>query len=169
MEITGGAPTVVGAFRVYPATWSVVGGGGLQRSQNKQSLTAQWSANGTSTGAPLAVFVRASDGQMIVQARHAQLRAVGAVKGYQQQTIDGTVKPAGILGLEAFEWTFPQISVAPGGTTASGSLVQPTHGAVAPMQPAGAQGTASCTWQFGRGAVTPPPAVAARAVPVAPR
>jgi len=40
--ITGGTPTVTGAFRVYPATWSVVGGGSLQHTQGSQTLVAQW-------------------------------------------------------------------------------------------------------------------------------
>jgi hypothetical protein len=29
--ITGSTPTVSGAFRVYPGSWSIVGGGSLQR------------------------------------------------------------------------------------------------------------------------------------------
>jgi hypothetical protein len=44
--ITGGAPAVEGAFRVYQGTWSVVGGGSLQRTQGGQTLKAQWATNG---------------------------------------------------------------------------------------------------------------------------
>src|SRR5687767_1910146 len=65
-----GAPAVEGAFRVYPATWTVAGGGSLQRTAGTQTLTAQWATNVPATNAPLAVFVRASDGRMFIQARH---------------------------------------------------------------------------------------------------
>src|ERR1044071_1909834 len=76
--ITGSAPTVEGAFRVYAGTWSVVGGGSLRRTQGSQTLTAEWAANAPAVSAPIAVFTRASDGRMFIQARHAQLRAAAA-------------------------------------------------------------------------------------------
>ena len=169
--MSGGAPTVTGAFRVYPATWSVVGGGGLTRTQGNQTLTAQWATNATTSG-PLAVFVRASDGSMLIQSRHAQLRVRNAVQGYQQQTIKGVAQPPAVISLEAFEWSFPAIVVTPPtklnpNATANGSKTTPTTGSVGPMQPGGSQGSAACTWQFGQGsaAPAPPPTIAARAVP----
>ncbi len=110
--ITGGTPTVSGAFRVYPATWSVVGGGSLQRTQGKQTLRAQWSTTAQNLSAPLAVFVRASDGRMFIQARHAQVRAPRSVNGYQQLTIDGKAQTPGTIASEAFEWSFPVAEVS---------------------------------------------------------
>src|SRR6478672_10673101 len=86
--MSGGAPAVEGAFYVYPGTWSVAGSGGLQYAQGSQSLAAQWATNALPMSAPIALFVRASDGRMLIQSRHAQLRARGAIQGYQQQTID---------------------------------------------------------------------------------
>jgi hypothetical protein len=172
----GGTPTSQGAFRVYPGKWSVAGSGSLQRTQGTQSLDAQWVTNVAATSAPLAVFVRASDGAMFIQARHAQLRARDAVQGYQQQTINGKKQTPATIGLEAFEWPFPVVSVTPprkvAGVlqpgTANGSATKPTTGSVGPMQPAGSQGTSACSWQFGQGSAAPaPPApVAAQAVPV---
>jgi len=170
--ISGGAPTTQGAFQVYAATWSVVGGGSFSRTQGNQTLTAQWATNAPSISAPLAVFVRASDHRMFIQSRHAQLRSTGAVQGYQQVTIAGKPQTPGKIGAEAFEWGFPVIAVSapvPPDThaTAVGSNTSSTNGSVGMMQPAGSQGTASCTWQFGQGsaAPAPPPPLTAQAVP----
>src|SRR5690349_17696215 len=82
--LSGGAPTVQGAFQVYAGTWDVVGGGSLSRTQANQTLTAQWATNVSGVSAPIAVFVRASDNRMFIQSRHAQLRQAAAVRGYQQ-------------------------------------------------------------------------------------
>jgi hypothetical protein len=169
--ITGGTPTVSGAFRVYPATWSVVGGGSLQQTQGSQSQTVQWATTAQNLSAPLAVFVRASDGRMFIQARHAQVRAPRSVNGYQQLTIDGKAQTPGTIASEAFEWSFPVVEVSrpkPGeNATANGSSTPLVNGKVGYMQPADTKATASCTWQFGQGsaAPAPPSTVTAQAVP----
>ncbi len=169
--LNGGTPTVTGAFRVYPATWSVVGGGSLQRTQGNQTLTAQWATTAENLSAPLAVFVRASDGRMFIQARHAQVRSPRSVNGYQQLTIDGKPQFPGNIAAEAFEWSFPVVEVSrpkPGANaTANGSSTPLVNGKVGIMQPAGTQATASCNWQFGEGTATPaaPPTVAAQSIP----
>jgi hypothetical protein len=167
----GGAPAIEGPFRVYPAAWSVVGGGSLQRNQGTQILMAQWATNAPSISGPLAVFARASDGRMFIQPRHAQLRSRGAITGYQQLTIDGKPQTPGKIASEAFEWAFPQIEVAPAATSVTGSSTPPVTGSVGIMQPAGSRATASCNWQFGQGASAPapPPAVTAPATPIPPR
>ncbi len=173
-----GTPVVQGAFRIYQATWSVAGGGGFSRTQGTQTLDAQWATAAQSMSGPIAVYVRASDGRMLIESRHAQLRAARAIQGYQQLTVDGKAKPPATIASEAFEWAFPAIQISrtagttPGTTilTANGSSTRATTGSVGFMQPAGSQGTASCTWQFGQGtnAPAPPPVVATRAVPVPP-
>jgi hypothetical protein len=166
--MTGRTPSVEGAFRVYAATWSAAGGGSLQRTTGTQTLTAQWATNVPATNAPLAVFARASDGRMFIQARHAQLRG-GAIEGYQQLTIDGKPQTPGTLSSRAFEWAFPLIEVDTQKGIAVGSSSPPVPSPVGPMQPAGAQATASCTWHFARGSSPPPPApAAAQAVPTPP-
>ena len=168
--ITGGAPTVEGAFRVYAGTWTVVGGGSLHRTQGSQSLRAEWATNGAAMNAPIAVFVRASDGRMLIQARHPQLRAAGAIQGYQQVTIDGVPQTPGALAAEAFEWTFPLVDAPSTSMTAAGSSSPAVSGSVGLMQPAGSTVRTSCSWQFGQGsaAPAPPTALAARAVPTPP-
>lgn len=172
--ISSSTSTVSGAFRVYPATWSVAGNGSVQRTQGNQSLMAQWATSAQNLSAPLAVFVRASDGRMFIQARHTQTRAPGSVSGYQQLTIDGKPQKPGTISAEAFEWAFPVVEVArpkPGDpATANGSSTPLVNGKVGFMQPAGTQATASCTWQFGQGsaAPAPPPAVATQSTPTPP-
>jgi len=165
--MTGDAPSSEGAFRVYAGTWNVVGKGSLQRSQGSQSLVAEWAINATRP-APLAVFVRASDGRMFIQARHAQLRQAGAIAGYQQQIIDGKPQSPGKIGAEAFEWAFPVIDAAATSTTVNGSSTPAVNGSVGYMQQGGARGSASCTWQFGQGAAAPapPPQLEAVSIPV---
>jgi hypothetical protein len=172
--IGGGAPTLSGAFRVYSGTWSVVGGGSLQRTQGNQTLQAQWATTAQVLSAPIAVFVRASDGRMFIQARHTQVRAARSVNGYQQQTIDGKAQKPATIASEVFEWAFPVVEVSrprPGEkATANGSSTPVVNGKVGYMQPADAQATASCTWQFSQGADAPaaPPAVTAQAIPTPP-
>ena len=169
--ITSGAPVVQGAFQVYSGTWAVVGGGSLSRSQGTQTLMAQWAINGPGVSAPIAVFVRASDNRMFIQARHAQLRSNSAIQGYQQVTMAGRPQTPGKIDSAAFEWAFPVITVAPvapeRNATAAGSNTSPVTGSVGLMQPGGSQGTASCTWQFGQGAAAPapPPTLPAQAIP----
>ena len=163
---SGGAPTVEGAFRVYSGTWSVVGGGSLQRTQGNQTLVAQWAINGTMAKAPLATFVRASDGRFLLQARHAQLRAAGAVAGYQQQFIDGKPQTPVPVSSEAFEFAFPLINAPATDKSVSGSSTPPVTGSVGFMQVGGSRVTASCNWTFGEGTAAPAPPTALPAVPV---
>jgi hypothetical protein len=84
--ISSSTSAVSGAFRIYPATWSVAGSGSLQHTQGNQTLMAQWATSAQNLSAPLAVFVRASDRKMFIQARHSQARAPRSVNGYQQLT-----------------------------------------------------------------------------------
>src|ERR1051325_719653 len=58
--VLGGAPTIQGAFRIYPGTWSVSGGGSLTRTVGTQTLQAQWRTNASIANAPIAVLVRGS-------------------------------------------------------------------------------------------------------------
>jgi hypothetical protein len=164
--MSGGGPSLEGAFRIYPATWSVVGAGSLNRTQGNQTLTAQWAINGMSANAPIAVFVRASDGRMFIQTRHAQMRAAGAVAGYQQLTIDGKPQRPAQISSEAFEWSFPVVEVGSAAPTANGSSSPAVTGSVGFMQPGGSRATSVCNWQFGQGASAPAPAQTLAAVPV---
>jgi len=100
------------------------------------------------------MFVRASDGKLVIKSWHAQLRSAGGVAGTQQLTINGIAQPQGVISLEALEWAFPMEEATATETQISGSSSTVTKGAVGPMQPGGAQGLAACNWQFSRGVVS---------------
>jgi hypothetical protein len=157
--LTGAPATTQGAMRIYPATWTDVGSGSLQRTQGSQSLDAKWTTSAQGLSAPIAVVVRASDGRLLIKSSHAQLHPRGAVTGTQQVTIDGKMQPPGTISLEAFEWSFPVIEDVATITRTSGTSTSPATGKVGPMQPANARGTVTCAWQFVRsGSTAPPPA-----------
>ena len=163
--ISGGAPTVKGAFRIYPGTWSVVGGGKLEKTEGKQTLKAEWATNTPDKSGPIAVFVRASDRKMFIQARHSQLRGTSGIQGYQQLTIDGKAQKPANIDAETFEWQFPEVAVYRPNPTAplmaSGSSNPVAKGSIGFMQPGGSQAKVSCTWSFSGGAApeAPPPVI----------
>ncbi len=148
--LSGVAPTVQGAMRIYPATWSVVGQGSLTRSNGRQSLAADWTKSVPGESALIAVIVRASDGRMLIKPWHAQLRVRDAVTVTQQLTIDGVAQKPSAIGVEAFEWSFPTVEDSAGAVQTNGTSSPLVAGPVGPMQPAGARGTSSCSWQFDR-------------------
>lgn len=158
--LTGGQPTIQGAMRIHPATWKVTGQGSFTKTQGAQTLSAQWTTNATQANAPISLFVRASDGRLILKSWHAQLRVAGGVVGTQQQTLNGVAQSPGAISAEAFEWAFPATDGVSTSTQFSGSNSIATNGAVGPMQPGGSQGTAACTWRFAAGSnsvTTSPP------------
>lgn len=155
--LLGGAPTKQGAMQIQAATWSVTGKGSLERTQGQQTLKAQWTTNVAGMSAPIAVLIRASDGERIINPWHAQLRGRGAVSGSQQLTIDGKPQTPATISLEAFEWAFPVIQMPSTETTISGSNSPKVTGSVGPMQPADSQPTASCTWSFRKNPAAPLP------------
>jgi hypothetical protein len=94
-------------MRIFSGTWTVSGQGSLQRTRGTQTLEAQWTTNASMANAPVAVFLRASDGKMILKSWHAQLRKAGGVTGTQKLTINGVAQKPVTISLEAFEWAFP--------------------------------------------------------------
>jgi hypothetical protein len=166
--LTGAPATAQGAIRIYPATWTDVGSGSLQRTQGSQSLAAKWTTSAQGLSAPIAVVARASDGRLLIKSSHAQLHPRGAVTGTQQVTIDGKMQPPGTISLEAFEWSFPVIDDVATITRTSGTSTAPVTGKVGPMQPANARGTVSCAWQFVRSGTTAAPPVPTTAASTTP-
>jgi hypothetical protein len=149
--LNGGQPTMQGAMNILPATWSVTGQGSFQKTTGSQNLVGQWKTNATPISAPLALFIRASDGMLILKSWHSQLTAPGSVTGTQQMYINGVAQTPGAITAAAFEWQFPFSQVPSASTSISGSTTIATNGSVGPMQPGGSQGTASCTWNFAAG------------------
>lgn len=156
--ILSGTPTMQGAMQVYPGTWSVTGQGVQQSVLGLQTTTMQWSTTVPPMSAPLAVFVRASDNQLIIKAWHAQLRADGAISASRQVLLSGKAQNPSLLSFPAYEWQFPIIQDAPTSTNVRGSSSTPTTAGIGPMQPAGLQAMVECQWQFtklGKGAQPP--------------
>lgn len=145
--LAGGTPSGAGAIQVHPAVWSISGGGEFERNQGSQRLIGQWKTTGQAS-APFAMFVRASDGKLILKPWHSQLRIPNAIRGSQQQTIDGKPQKPVPIGLEAFEWTFPLIEVDARSKRISGQSAPAVTGKVSPMQPAGSVASCRCSWDF---------------------
>ncbi|MEO8006133.1 MAG: hypothetical protein ABI771_14565 [Betaproteobacteria bacterium] len=98
--------------------------------------------------APINIFIRASDGRLLVRPGHAALRASSAVTGEQVVTVDGQPQRGTKMSLDAYEWLFPTIDAAPTAKRINGTKTQPINGSVGPMQAGGSTGTATCTWDF---------------------
>jgi hypothetical protein len=145
---TGGAPTKRGAFDIYPGTWSVTGGGSLERTQGSQTLRAEWKRNVAGMPAPISVVVRASDGAILIGSGHAQLRAANAVTGTQEVRVDGRVTSRTPIGLEAFEYAFPSSQGTAKSVHVSGQKSDSPSGSFGPMQPAESTVQVQCLWDF---------------------
>ncbi|HZF15590.1 MAG TPA: hypothetical protein VE046_06575 [Steroidobacteraceae bacterium] len=152
---TGAAPTKRGAFDIYPGTWSVTGGGRLERTEGTQTLRAEWKRNVGAVPAPISVGVRASDGAILIGAGHAQLRAGNGVTGTQEVRVDGKVTSHTSIGLEAFEYAFPSSQAAAKSPHVSGDRSDAPVGSFGPMQPAGSKVEVRCLWDFQRGEAEP--------------
>jgi len=146
--LMGGTPTILGAFHVYAATWSVTGGGSSQRTSGTQVSSSQWTRSGQEISAPFAVLARASDGAVMIQAYHGQLVARGALTGTQQVSVDGRPQPPTQILADAFEWAFPTAVGTPTSTTLSGSSSPAASGSLGYLQPAGTVIAATCSWNF---------------------
>jgi hypothetical protein len=155
--MTGGAPTKSGAFDIYPGTWSVTGGGSLERTQGSQTLRAEWKRSVAGMSAPISVVVRASDGAILIGSGHAQLRAASAVAGKQEVRVDGKVTSSSEIGLEAFEFAFPSSQGAAKSKHVSGQKSDSPSGSFGPMQPAGSKVQVSCRWDFQQGGAVAAP------------
>ncbi|MGH8263564.1 MAG: hypothetical protein ACRET4_08790 [Steroidobacteraceae bacterium] len=169
---TGSAPTKSGAFEIYPAAWSVTGGGRLERTEGAQTLRAEWQRNVADVPAPISVAVRASDGAIRIGAGHAQLHAANAVTGTREAWIDGKVTSRTPIGLEVIEYAFPPSQAAAKSPHVSGDRSESPVGSFGPMQPAGSKVEVRCLWDFQRGKATlhsgalmPKPAATASTVP----
>jgi hypothetical protein len=148
---TGGAPKKSGAFDIYPGTWSVTGGGNLERTQGSQTLRAEWKRTVADRPAPISVVVRASDGAILIGASHAQLRAKNGVTGMQEVRVDGKVTSHVPIGLEAFEYAFPSSQAAAKSPHVTGDRSESPVGSFGPLQPAGSKVEVRCLWDFQRG------------------
>ena len=160
--MSSGTPRAEGALRVFPATWSVVGVGSLQRATGGNTVTAQWAANGQTAGALIAVSTR-GEGRLVFALRHPQLRATRGFTGYRFYTVDGKRQSAEQFGLDVEEYRFAAIDAAPGNVVSGSGAVSGRPSTAFLPQP-GSTGSVSCTWRFGIGAASPQPPALIQAV-----
>lgn len=108
-----GSPIQQGEMQIYPATWTVTGQGGAQRT----TVVAQWSTTVPPTNAPIRIFVRASDNRLIIKLWHSQLSVFGATNSMKQV---GAVQTS--VAYTAYEWPFPAIEDVATNTNVSGTV-----------------------------------------------
>ncbi len=147
-----GPPKDTGSLSIYPASWSVTAQGGRQDVQGTQSTSIQWSANVPPMAAPLVIFARASDKQLIIKSYHGQLRANAAGPLTTQAAVAGLRQPSSQQTFAVYEWQFPLVQDSVTSTSVSGTSSTDISGGIGPMQPAGLPGTAVCKWSFRKGA-----------------
>ena len=127
---------------------AATGGGRLERTEGSQTLRAEWKRNVTDMPAPITVVVRASDGAILIDAGHAQLRAAHGVTGTQEVWVDGKVTSRAPIGLEALEYVFPASQAAAKSPHVTGDRSDSPTGSFGPMQPAGSKVAVRCLWDF---------------------
>lgn len=147
-RIVPGAPFLNGAFRQWPAVWSVQGSG----SRGLATASETWKTAVPPTNAPLAFSVNAVTGQLRIGSQHGLLSINGAVIG--------TIKNAGGTqpitgGLQ--EWPFPIVDDVATATTISGTRTRTAANASGWRQPPGVPTTERCTWRFDKTAATNAP------------
>ena len=151
----GAARTLADATTaVYPATWSVTGSGGLDKSlgigpgsppEGDHDYFA-WDVNAIGIPAPLAIGLRTSDARITFSSAHPRFGPWGRPRrswnyGSQQAS----------TGQATFvEMPLPVVTDTATSVRVAGSSTPVVSGFSAPMQPADARTTASCSWLFDR-------------------
>jgi hypothetical protein len=133
-EITG-AGTRQSNLEIYPATWTVTGAGSLQR-RGRTLVPEQWSGTGTLTNVEIG-FTRHLD-RITFQRWSGAGPARGAYTGAESRP-----------SMDIQQWAFPASQDSLTSTRITGSATSHFNGAVGPLAPADAKGTATCTWDFG--------------------
>ncbi len=133
-EITG-AGTRQSNVEIYPATWTVTGAGSLQR-RGRTLVPEQWSGKGTLTNVEIG-FTRHLD-RITFQRWSGAGPARGAYTGAE-------TRPS----MDVQQWAFPAGQDSLTSTRITGSNTSNFNGAVGPLAPADAKGTAACAWDFG--------------------
>ncbi len=148
--LKGEPPKIEGAMQVYAATWTATGGGSSHTSNIHVSTSDSWYRHPTSISAPIAFFIRAQGGKLIIKAWHSQLHAAGALTGES----DAIMNPGTPSETErnvpftndVYEWTFPTIEDDATSTKIVGTVPVPNLGRSDSKQPINVPGT--CSWQF---------------------
>ena len=161
--LTGTTPTAEGAFRLYPATWTVTGQGSRQRVMGDgRTVVEQWTTAGPPRPAPISVWIR---GPMRRSASPPDTPSCGA-RGRSPEPASPVrrrarrrIRPRRSAttctnGPSRRSRTFPP-RARPSGSPGP----RPSNGSIAPGQPPGTSLTEACSWRFvqgGDGDLLPP-------------
>ena len=144
-----GPPNPPGSM-VYPATWTSVGQGGMNRAIGAQTLSAHWNTSVPGVAGAMAIFLRVSDHKWVVKSYHSQLRLDGGTSGAKQLNAAGTAPTPQQVQLATFEWGLPLIEGDGSGTTVIGSGTVVVGGSNLPMMSPSQNPAANCQWQFSK-------------------
>ena len=147
-RLTSSTPTSKnGAMQIYPATWTVSGKGSARQESRKSS--AQWAVAVPPTSAPIAMFVRASDGKFIIRLWHSLSKQPNGLTGERAVAANGVQQQLSSINSAVPEWPLPWIETMADANIA-GSLSVPIEGLGADLAALGQPSAAMCTWQFSR-------------------
>jgi len=141
-DLHGAKPTPAanGTFE-HRAEWKLKGNGS---SRNRQE-TASWTTQGVDKTS-FVMFIRPSDGMLVMQSAQSPKVVTGGLKGTRQSTIAGA-QPVPI-SIDAWEMPAPLIESKPGLKTVRGKSSSPLTARLSRLQPPNATGTSNCRWNL---------------------
>lgn len=149
-----------GDMRLYPATWTATGQGGIQKTLGSRAVMAQWNLSAPATPATIAMFIRAQDKQFVIRLWQRPIPATNTLRGTRQFAENGVVQP-GTINSAAQEWTLPWI-LADARANISGKFSIPTESLGIDLTPTTSPlAPAVCVWQFAHDDEAPKESVAA--------
>jgi hypothetical protein len=147
-----GAGTRNANMETYPTSWTVSGAGSLQRVSGPTTVSAQWTVNGALQNLTIGTTLHLD--RITVQRWTNHGPARGGLTGTEISTTNGVARSRYVV-LDVQQWAFPGVETGTASTRANGSNTLPFDGALGPMAPGGAMGSAACTWDFARGVSSP--------------
>ncbi|HLG54156.1 MAG TPA: hypothetical protein VI485_02420 [Vicinamibacterales bacterium] len=151
-RITGGPPKISGVFRLWPAVWSVQGGGrrqivvpGRAAAAGASGPSETWTTNVPETSAPLAIWELAGGvGRIRIGSQHGILVARQGFNG--REMLQGAEKP---FTAASEEWEFPVAEDKADATTIGGTRTRTLGGRRSGWRQAlDVVTTETCTWNF---------------------
>ena len=132
--LTGEAPRIEGAMRIYPAVWKASGRGTASTNTRRPS-GAEWTAEVPGQPTVMAVFIRASDNRLVFKQWQPRAQVAGALR-------------VGGLAVPVAEWGYGWIVDSPSQTTVRGTSAQTAEGLPAQLTEAGVTPNTECNWEF---------------------
>lgn len=138
-ELLGKPPVASNGGYLHAVQWIAEGKGSSSDRREQRTWT-------TSVREPSSrfIFIRPTDGKMVIQPVQPPHVAVGAVKGTRQSLRAGVAM--GSFTADVAEPAQPEIVADPNYQTFKARYSQPLGGGISGMTPAGATGGAKCNW-----------------------